>query len=91
MAWIDCLSKGKSLGRAVLMRGDHSRAGELSARHVRRPLLPPSPGFQWSVPFDLPSLMINRFTIQAFNELFFRSHKTVAAKIVSSEKVFLSA
>src|SRR5690349_18428960 len=29
VAWIDCLARGKSLGRAVLTRGDHAKRDEL--------------------------------------------------------------
>ena len=37
VAWIDCLAKGSSLGRSVLMLGEHATRDELSRRQSKRP------------------------------------------------------
>jgi decaprenylphospho-beta-D-ribofuranose 2-oxidase len=71
VAWIDCMSRGRALGRGVLGRGDHARYDELpraKRAHPRRfdpaPLAVTPPG--------LPSGLINTLTTRAFNEVWFR-------------------
>ena len=84
VAWIDCLKGGKSLGRAVLMRGNH--AAELPKR-IRHPLAEP-PRSHWNLPFDLPSLALNRLSVGAFNSLFYAFHRTMTKQVVDFESYF---
>ncbi|MGH9208526.1 MAG: FAD-binding oxidoreductase, partial [Acidimicrobiales bacterium] len=45
VAWLDCLSRGRSFGRGVITGGDHARLddlGDLSAAQRETPLDPPS-------------------------------------------------
>jgi FAD/FMN-containing dehydrogenase len=86
VAWIDCLEGGKSLGRAVLMRGNHAAPAQLP-RRVRYPLAEPSP-FGWNLPFDFPSLALNRLSVGAFNSLFYALHRTAANQVVDFESFF---
>ena len=66
VAWVDCMTKGRSLGRGILTRGDHARKGG-SSDSLR------APGrTRLSVPVDAPSGLLNPLTIKAFNELWFR-------------------
>ncbi|MHB8508122.1 MAG: FAD-binding protein [Candidatus Dormibacteria bacterium] len=72
VAWVDCLASGRSLGRAVLTRGDHASLAELPASEretalafaPRRGLLRTPPG--------IPSGLLNRLSVRAFNEAWFR-------------------
>ena len=57
VAWIDCLSKGKSLGRSVIMLGEHAAQGGLDI-DIRQKV---------SVPFSTPSALLNSVTMKAFN------------------------
>jgi decaprenylphospho-beta-D-ribofuranose 2-oxidase len=69
VAWIDLLAKGRHLGRSVLTQGDFARREEL-ARDVADPL-----AFAPRRPLPAPHApggLLNRFTIAAFNELWFR-------------------
>ena len=66
VAWIDALAKGRSLGRGVLMQGDHAPAGSAAPR-PRRHMRP-------RVPFDLPGATLNRLTVGAFNRLYRATH-----------------
>jgi decaprenylphospho-beta-D-ribofuranose 2-oxidase len=71
VAWIDCLARGRSLGRAVLMRGDHARRDDLPASQRDAPLVPP-PSALLAAPPWVPRGLLNRTTVRAFNEAYFR-------------------
>lgn len=77
VAWIDCLQKGKDLGRSVLLLGEHARLGELPEGKRRNPLLIPD-GRKLSIPFNFPSFTLNSFSIQAFNFAYY--NKQLAAE-----------
>lgn len=62
VAWIDCAASGRDLGRGIFIRGNWSAHGELA------PHKPPGA----SVPVDFPDFALNRFTIGAFNSLYYR-------------------
>ncbi len=69
VSWIDCLARGKNLGRGLFIRGNHAasqisptisaRATPLMGRALAR------------VPFDAPSFSLNRFTLKAFNTAYY--------------------
>lgn len=61
VAWIDCLARGKRLGRSLLMLGEHAAHGPLVVQPHRA--LP--------VPFNMPAVLLNRATVQAFNTLYY--------------------
>lgn len=74
VAWIDQLARGARLGRGVLMAGDHAEDGG-TARAPRPPRL--------AVPFAPPVNLLNRFTLKAFNGLYYgRAPKTPSTAIV---------
>ena len=65
VAWIDCLSKGKSLGRSVIMLGEHLEQGGLNI-NIRQKV---------SVPFSTPSVLLNSLTMKAFNIVYWHKSK----------------
>lgn len=71
VAWIDCLARGRRLGRSILTRGDHAPATVLPSSERRAPLRPlPErvlPGPPWA-----PRGLLRPATIRAANELWFR-------------------
>jgi len=71
VAWIDCMARGRSLGRAVLTRADHARLEDLPPRR-RADALAFSPGVRVAVPLTPPSGLLNAASVTAFNELWFR-------------------
>jgi len=74
VAWIDCLARGAHLGRSVLTRGDHSRRDELPAKPRQRAAAPLdySAKPRLAAPPWVPSGLLNQWTMQAFNEFWFR-------------------
>lgn len=63
VAWIDCLSKGNSQGRGILLTADH--AGMRTDLPVFREKTK-------RVPFDPPLSLVNRLSLTAFNALYYR-------------------
>ena len=61
VAWVDCISKGDSLGRGIYMRGNHSSK--------QKPF--PRPKTKALVPFDFPNLALNPLSISLFNHLYY--------------------
>ncbi len=75
VAWIDCISKGKALGRSLVMVGDFLDNGNLE--------LPSK--YQLSIPFYLPRATLNKWFIKTFNLLYYHKHHTK----ISQKKVDL--
>lgn len=69
VAWIDCVARGRDLGRSLIYLGEHAGKGELAEGADVFPA-GKDPGL--SVPVDLPSLALNRTSVRAFNELYYR-------------------
>jgi len=61
MAWIDCLSSGSSLGRSIMMRGEHSNEGPVNIPPKRK----------LSVPMNFPGFVLNNLSVRAFNMLYY--------------------
>lgn len=73
VAWIDLMATGRQLGRSVLTRGRFARIHELPPSAADDPLLY-DPAILLGAPpiVAVPSGLLNRLTIRAFNEVWFR-------------------
>ncbi|MBB4393321.1 FAD-binding oxidoreductase [Bradyrhizobium sp. ERR14] len=69
VAWIDCAARGRDLGRSLIYLGEHAGRGELAEGIDAFPVGKES---RLSVPVDLPSMALNRTSVRAFNELYYR-------------------
>jgi len=79
VAWIDCLATGSSLGRSLLMIGEHATDHTLSSP-AKHPII---------VPVEMPSSLLNRYSIQLFNTLYYnRITKKEVANTVHYEPFF---
>lgn len=71
VAWIDCLAKGRRLGRGIYYRGNHEgEGGAVGAGPDERRAT--RTGTLFHVPFDAPSFLLNSWSIRAFNALYYR-------------------
>jgi FAD/FMN-containing dehydrogenase len=67
VGWIDCLSRGKNMGRGILYRGRWATPEQAPNRLPQKP-------FRITIPIDFPSWLLNPLTIRAFNSVIYNSH-----------------
>jgi decaprenylphospho-beta-D-ribofuranose 2-oxidase len=67
VGWIDCLSRGGALGRGILIAGDWADPDEAPARA-------PAPLSRVSLPVELPSWVLARPAVRAFNSAYYWKH-----------------
>ena len=73
VAWIDCLARGASLGRSIVEFGEHASVEDLPAgRRSPERALRFDPPKQVGAPPWVPSGLLNRWSVAAFNELWYR-------------------
>ncbi len=61
VAWIDCLAKGKNLGRSLIMAGDFEEEGKLEYKTPKRK----------AIPFYFPDFALNTISVKAFNWIYY--------------------
>lgn len=71
VAWVDTLARGKHLGRAVLTTGEHAALSDLPAKQRTTPFAY-EPRQLVGTPDIVPNWALNRLSVRAFNELWFR-------------------
>lgn len=62
VAWIDCLAQGDELGRGLFIRGNHSVSDKKHKFKTSK----------ISIPFNAPGFLLNKYTVSAFNHLYFK-------------------
>ena len=67
VAWVDCMTRGAHMGRAILTRGDHASTDDVEGS-LKSPKSP-----KLFVPFSAPSGILNPLSIKIFNETWFRT------------------
>jgi len=68
VSWVDLVATGKSMGRGVLTRGDHAKASEVDGKDI----LAYDPKVRLAAPGWAPNQLLNKLSIKAFNELWYR-------------------
>ena len=69
VAWIDCLSPGRRMGRSIVMRGHHARRDELPAGGGDALAVPRRRALR--LPIDLPAFVLNPLSVAVFNQLYY--------------------
>ncbi|MCO5949272.1 FAD-binding oxidoreductase [Mucilaginibacter flavidus] len=88
VAWIDCLKRGEHFGRSILMLGEHASVNELGENQKSNPLKLPG-NKQITFPINMPSWVLNQFTVKAFNFLYYgKNFKKEINNVVSYEPFF---
>ncbi len=84
VAWIDCLSSGKSQGKSVMFLGEHAKLAEINkCLHLAVHKTP-----KLFVPFNLPSFTLNALTVKTFNAIYYGMAKSEADSIVHYDPFF---
>ncbi|NQY05013.1 MAG: FAD-binding oxidoreductase [Flavobacteriaceae bacterium] len=79
VAWIDCLAKGKSVGKSLIMYGDFMDDGDLIYE----------PKEKMNVPIFFPSFILNTLSVKLFNYLYYRKvSKKITKQKVGFDKFF---
>lgn len=79
VGWIDCLARGRQLGRSVLMLGEHANSGPL--RREKSKVM--------SIPINLPGFFLNRYSIACFNKIYYEIHPSFTeGRLVPLDKFF---
>ena len=86
VAWVDCIAKGKKLGRSVLMSGDHIAGKDLPVQYGHALSVPRK--FQPNVPFNLPGFLLNPLFIGSFNSFFYAVHPSKQGQVVDYDSYF---
>ena len=82
MGWIDCLNRGRSMGRGIMMAGRWATAAEA-------PPAPPSEAKKKSFPIDLPNWALNPLTASLFNTAYYWRHvRRRASAVVAPDPFF---
>jgi decaprenylphospho-beta-D-ribofuranose 2-oxidase len=71
VAWIDCSIQGSKLGRSVITWGDHTTISDLKDARGADPLHY-DPKVRIKAPHYAPSWLLNRLSVRAFNEAWYR-------------------
>jgi FAD/FMN-containing dehydrogenase len=69
VAWIDCLARGRDLGRSAILLAEHAAVSELDGPRRAAPLDRP-PRRPRAVPIDLPGFALSGVNVRAFNRLY---------------------
>jgi decaprenylphospho-beta-D-ribofuranose 2-oxidase len=82
VGWVDCLARGQSLGRGILMKGRWAEPSEAPAK-------PPALKRRFRVPCQFPSLALCKPSMKAFNLAYYWKHfQKVRCGIVHPDSFF---
>jgi len=79
VAWVDCLTKGKNIGRSIFTIGEFIEDGDLNYKEKKK----------LNIPFTFPGFILNRFTVKAFNYFYYHKFQNdIFEEIVDIDNFF---
>lgn len=87
VAWLDLLAKGRSLGRGVVIEGDHAALAEIPPG-TRSQALSYSPSVRAAVPMRLPVNALSRLGVALFNRAYYATNRTSSEHLESITQFF---
>ncbi|MDR7301849.1 FAD-binding oxidoreductase [Haloactinomyces albus] len=87
VAWFDSLARGDKMGRALLTRGNSAKLEDLPKKLRKDPLGFDAPQLMTAPPI-FPSGLVNKYTITAFNELWYRKAPTKYGSVQNITQFF---
>lgn len=88
VAWIDCLAIGSSLGRSILILGEHAMVDDFRGLNILDSPLAVKKKKKLTIPFTPPGFVLNRFTAKAFNVLYYTGTSQERCSIVDYDTFF---
>ncbi len=85
VAWLDCMAKGKSFGRSILISGEHAKKDQLKLGEV---IYPKRKRNKFSLFFDMPSFVLNNFSVSTFNKFYFFINKKRRSSLINWDEYF---
>jgi decaprenylphospho-beta-D-ribofuranose 2-oxidase len=71
VAWTDCLTRGKQLGRSLLLLGEHAEDNDFTLR----------PRKKITIPMSMPSSLLNYYTLALFNRLYYHYPRKTSQRV----------
>ncbi|VAW41150.1 Putative oxidoreductase [hydrothermal vent metagenome] len=81
VAWVDCLAKGRALGKGLLMLGKHEN------KHNKTSSLDYKYTSRFKMAFNLPAFVLSSFTVRLFNWFYYYT-ASENSKTVTLQKFF---
>jgi FAD/FMN-containing dehydrogenase len=82
VAWIDCVNSGSNKRNSILMLGEHVDCSELSQTQRDKNL-------NINIPFYGPSFLLNEWSMQIFNNLYYKLHgRKQESRLIDYKKYF---
>lgn len=78
VSWVDCLARGKRLGRGLMQRANHIESPHRGRAAARR----------MSVPFVSPISLVNATTLRILNTLHYRRQRAMRSRAVADFQSF---
>ena len=88
VAWIDCMQRGRHLGRSLIMLGEHARLDDLENSN-RQNVYPRARSKNIYLPLNFPSWVLNKYSVKAFNNLYYRKGQlSLGEHLIDCNKFF---